>query len=353
MNAEQIELEAQFGREPWRDGQPVKIVHLTNSTGMRLSLMDVGATWLSCVVPVAGEGREVLLRAQNLQAHQEQTAYLGAVVGRYANRIYLGQFQLNDKTYQTTINNRKNSLHGGVNGFDKRRWQIESQTSQSVCFSLISDDGDQGYPGRLIVKVAYQLTDDHQVQIKYWAQGDQDCPVNLTNHAYFNLAAKPSKHIFDHQLQLDAQHYLPVTQELIPTGEWRKVRGSSFDFEIAKKIGQDFLTDSQQEITQGYDHAFILNPEKTDGLSDIATLIAPDKSLCMRVKTTKPSIQVYTGNFLSGIAGYDGVYQANAGIALETQYVPDGPNQTNFAYGYVLLEAHKTYQHSTCYQFQF
>ena len=177
--------------EPWHDGKPAKVIHLTNNNGMSVSVMDVGATWLSCRLPIGNEPhtgfREVLLRSLNMTEHKQQQAYLGAVVGRFANRIKDGQFSLGERVYTVVNNEGRNSLHGGGDGFDKRRWKVRNQTEQAVTFTLFSVDGDQGYPGNSDVSVTYTLTEQNRVQILYQATCDQDCPVNLTNHAYFNL----------------------------------------------------------------------------------------------------------------------------------------------------------------------
>ncbi|MFV0576758.1 MAG: galactose-1-epimerase [Vibrio sp.] len=349
------QIDEQMLSKEWLDGQHVKLVHLKNKNGMTASFMDVGATWLSCTVPVNGEQREVLLRAKNMQAHLEQTAFLGAVVGRYGNRIAKGKFELNGKPYSLTINNGENSLHGGVDGFDKRRWIIESYSQHAVCFELISEDGDQGYPGNLAVKVTYTLTDDNQVEIDYWAHCDQDCPVNLTNHAYFNLAGEDSAVCgLKQNLQLAANHIVPIGADLIPTGEWTEVADTCFDFRTSKPIQQDFIVGRQQALASGYDHAFVFDKalfNESNTAVEVGRLEAEDQSLAMVIKTTKPAIQFYSGNFLEGIDGLSGTYANHAGVALETQYLPDGPNQLQWEYGYELLKAGDIYQHKTCYQF--
>ena len=211
MNTYFEQLEQAMAQTPSFDGQPAKLVHLTNSHGMTVSFMDMGATWLSCTLPVNGDQREILLRSANMAEHMKQDAYFGSIVGRYANRIAKGQFTIDGQRYQLGINNGENSLHGGLEGFDKRRWAIVEQDDQQVAFALHSADGDQGYPGNLDVKVVYTLTDDNELHIAYQALTDQSCPVNLTNHAYFNLAGEASEaKSLDHTLQLKTRHYLPT-----------------------------------------------------------------------------------------------------------------------------------------------
>lgn len=348
------QLEQDMASTPSFDGQLAKLVHLKNSNGMSASFMDIGATWLSCSIPVNEEDREVLLRSPNMAEHMEQSAYFGAIVGRFANRIAKGQFELEGKRYQLGVNNGENSLHGGVEGFDKKRWSIVEQSAQKVVFTLHTKDGEQGYPGNLAVKVTYSLTDDNQVSISYEATTDKTCPVNLTNHAYFNLAGEASgSKSLDHVLQLSSGHYLPTDQGLIPTGEIKAVKDTSFDFSQAKLIGRDFLTESDQKIAGGYDHAFVFQQEVTDGESTAAILISPNKDLTMRVKTTKPAVQFYSGNFLAGTPGKSTHYELYDGLALETQYLPDGPNKPEWGSKRGILTPEETYQHQTVYQFEF
>lgn len=354
MNTNLQQLEQSMGQTSSFDGKPAQLIELTNCHGMSVVFMDIGATWLSCTLPVSGELREVLLRSPNMVEHMQQGAYFGAVVGRFANRIAKGQFELEGKQYQLGINNGENSLHGGLEGFDKRRWSVVEQDSQHVVFRLYSPDGDQGYPGNLDVQVTYTLTDDNALQIAYLASCDQSCPVNLTNHAYFNLAGEASRaKSLDHHLQLMADAYLPTDAGLIPTGELKPVSGTSFDFTYAKAIGRDFLTEPDQKTAGGYDHAFVFRPEVTDGSAVAAVLTAPEKDVVMKVKTTKPAVQLYSGNFLSGTPGKSKEYDLYDGLCLETQYFPDGPNKPQWGVNRGVLTQGESYQHQTIYQFEF
>lgn len=348
------QLEQAMAQMPSFDGQTANLIHLTNANGMTASFMDIGATWLSCTLPVNGENREVLLRSPNMVEHMKQDAYFGSIVGRFANRIAKGQFEIDGEKYQLGINNGENSLHGGWDGFDKRRWTVVKQQTQQVVFALHSPDGDQGYPGNLDVKVTYMLTNENQLAINYEAHSDKACPVNLTNHAYFNLAGEASSaKSLEHTLQLNAGHYLPTDAELIPTGEQKPVSGTSFDFTEPKLIGQEFLAEQDQKTAGGYDHAFVFMPEVTDGVSVAAVLIAPKEDVVMKVKTTKPAIQFYSGNFLAGTPGASKTYERYDGLALETQYFPDGPNQPQWGLNRGMLSAGDGYQHQTTYQFEF
>ncbi len=354
MNAIFEQLEDAMAQTPSFDGQSAKLFHLTNVNGMTVSFMDIGATWLSCTLPIKKEHREVLLRSESMAEHMKQEAYLGAIVGRFANRIANGQFTIDGKSYQLDINNGDNALHGGLQGFDKRRWAVEEYNAQQVVFTLYSEDGDQGYPGNLEAKVTYTLTDDNELDIAYDVSCDKTCPVNLTNHAYFNLAGEGNAaNGLEHALQLHASHYLPTDAGLIPTGEQKPVTGTSFDFTELKRVGQEFLTEQDQKIAGGYDHAFVFKPEVTDGESVAAVLIAPQEDVVMRVKTTKPAIQFYSGNFLAGTVGASKVYQPYDGLALETQYFPDGPNKPEWGLNNGVLSSGGCYQHKTVYQFEF
>lgn len=348
---------------PAWDGESANLVHLTNAHGMSVTLMDIGATWLSCQLPLNGQRREVLLRAYDMAAHQAQTAYLGAIVGRFANRIAHGRFTLDGHDYQIDTqqsgenhesddNNGEHALHGGEEGFDRRRWQMTQPHAQQVVFTLQSTAGDQGFPGNLDVQVSYTLSDDNALHIDYRATTDTLCPVNLTNHAYFNLAGEGSSaSVLDHALQLAANAYLPTDSGLIPTGEQKSVQGTSFDFRQAKQIGADFLQDADQQLAGGYDHAFILDTDRTDGVTPVATLIAPNADVTLTVATTKPALQVYSGNFLAGTHGASGTYQNYAGVALESEYFPDAPNHPEWQMG--ILAPDDIYQHQTVYRFEF
>ncbi|USD33082.1 MULTISPECIES: galactose-1-epimerase [Vibrio] len=347
-------LERTMGQAPSFDGKPAQLIQLTNRFGMSVVFMDIGATWLSCTLPINGESREVLLRSPNMAEHMLQSAYFGSIVGRFANRIGKGQFDINEQSFQLGINNGENSLHGGLDGFDKRRWAVAEYDGQHVVFSLHSPDGDQGYPGNLDVKVTYTLTDDNELVIAYAASTDQACPVNLTNHAYFNLAGEASAFkSLDHHLKLNANAYLPTDSGLIPTGEIQAVEGTSFDFTQSKKIGCEFLTEPDQKMAGGYDHAFVFRSDVTDGSEIAAELVAPEKDVVMKIKTTKPAVQFYSGNFLAGTPGASKTYQLYDGLALETQFFPDGPNKPEWGVNRGVLTPGGSYQHRTVYQFEF
>ncbi|WP_439287041.1 galactose-1-epimerase [Lonepinella sp. BR2357] len=334
------------------DKHALQLVTLTNQQGMRVQFIDWGATWVSCVVPVGDEKREVLLGCK-LEDYAKQGVYFGATIGRYANRIANSQFDYQGQTIKLTANQGSHQLHGGPIGFDKRRWQIE-QTEEKcgengVIFSLTSPDGEQGFVGTVKVQAIYRLTDDNALIAEFKAISDQDTPLNLTNHAYFNLYhAEQGSDIREHLLQLNAAQFVPVDSQGIPNAPLKSVQHTSFDFRQAKAIKQDFLQDEQQ-LTKGYDHAFLLGTghEKTG-----AILTAPDGSLRLTLTTSQPALQVYTGNYLQGTptrAG--GEYADYTGIALETQALPDTPNHPEWWQYGGMVKAGETYQQWTRFQF--
>jgi aldose 1-epimerase len=339
------------------DGRPAQLFELQNKYGMRIVLMDIGAAWLSCKVPVEGECREVLLGQSNMTDFQQQQSYMGVTVGRVANRIAKGQFSIAGTAYQVDINQAGNTLHGGITGFDKRRWTAidnrdENNVENSIEFELVSPDGDQGFPGELTVKVKYQLTDDNAVVISYSGNTTQATPINLTNHAYFNLLGTDSGQLaLTHSLSINSDAFVPTNEVGIPTGEWLNVKGSNFDFTTEKRIDQDFMLDTQQQGAKGYDHAFVLAKSCLQGAL-AATLTSPDNLISLNVFTSKPAIQVYSGNWLAGTPNrMGGEYQDYAGIALETQFVPDALNHPDWDHPSTILQPEAMYQQQTRYQF--
>jgi len=329
------------------DGQPWRITTLRNSNGMIATFMDWGATWLSARVPMNdGSVREALLGCATPSDYLHQSAYLGATVGRYANRIASAQFKLNGVTWALAANQGEHQLHGGPGGFSNRRWQIVCQSDSEVEYHLDSPDGDQGFPGELMVSLRYHLDDDNTLSIYYQATVDQPCPVNLTNHAYFNLDAVHGD-VRQHRLQLNADYYLPVDSEGIPSAPLRDVSGNSFDFRQPKVVAQDFLQDHDQQQVKGYDHAFLLkNNQQT-----AAELWSADGQLQLRVFTSAPALQFYSGNYLAGTpAREQDTYQDYQGIALESEFLPDSPNHPEWPQPDCWLQPGESYQSVTRYQ---
>ncbi|HCH38827.1 MAG TPA: galactose-1-epimerase, partial [Enterobacter sp.] len=297
-----------------------------------------------------GSVRETLLGCASPEQYVEQTAFLGASVGRYANRIAKSRFELDGVRYDLLPSQGENQLHGGPDGFDKRRWRIVQQNDGEALLALDSPDGDQGYPGNCSTSVHYRLTEDNRIAITYRATVDKPCPVNLTNHAYFNLDGDCSD-VRNHRLQLLAQRYLPVDEMGIPHEGLKAVAGTSFDFRTTKAIAQDFLVDDHQRKVNGYDHAFLLDAQG-DLSQPAAHLWSADEKLQMTVYTTAPALQFYSGNFLEGTpAREDGEYRAWQGLALESEFLPDSPNHGEWPQPDCILRPGEEYISVTEYHF--
>lgn len=341
------------------DQRDIILSTISNNNGMSITLMDWGATWLDCQVPlVDGSLREVLLGCQKRADYFTQQVYLGASVGRYANRIANASYCFAERAVQLSANQGgQHLLHGGIDGFDKRRWQLKNYTDNSVTFSLFSADGDQGFPGNLQVEAKFVLNDDNSVEICYRANCDKNSPVNLTNHAYFNLNGYRSD-VRTHKLFIDAEQYLPVDNSGIPQDGLKPVVKSGFDFRNLKMIAQDFLKDDDQKLTKGYDHSFLLNQHslsKLTGIQAQVVLCSEDEKLQLEVTTNQPCVQIYTGNYLAGTPDREGgLYEDNQGIAIESQTLPDSPNHPEWKYiqSYNgMLDPNETYLSQTIFKF--
>jgi aldose 1-epimerase len=330
------------------DGQAITEYTLTNANGMQLSIINYGGTITKLTAPdKAGKFGDVVLGYESLDGYlQKANPYFGALIGRYGNRIAHGKFTLDGKTYTLATNNNGNSLHGGNKGFDKVVWTAEKQGDNSLKLTYHSKDGEEGYPGNLDVTVVYTLTADNSVKIDYTATTDKATPVNLTNHAYYNLSAGMDSTILDNELQINANKYTPVDSLLIPTGQIADVKGTPFDFTTSKPIGRDIA-----QVKGGYDHNWVLN-KSGNSLEKIATLYDPKSGRVMEVSTTEPGLQFYTGNFLDGtLTNTKGgaKYVQHAALCLETQHFPDSPNHPNFPN--TILKPGETYKTSTVYKF--
>ena len=308
------------------DGQPYRVITLRNANGVVVTLMDWGATLLSARIPMKdGSVREALLGCASPEQYTEQAAFLGASIGRYANRIANSSYTLDGKTVELAPSQGQHQLHGGPEGFDKRRWAIASQNPTEAVFILTSPDGDQGYSGELQAKATYRLTEDNRISIEYRASVDKACPVNLTNHVYFNLDGNQTD-VRNHKLQLLADAYLPVDESGIPHDGLKDVANTSFDFREPKTVAQDFLSDDDQKKVKGYDHAFLLQA-KGDASKVVANVWSEDEKLQMAVYTSAPAIQFYSGNYLDGtLSRSPQPYAAWQGLALESEFLPDSPN---------------------------
>lgn len=337
------------------DGQSVDLYTLTNAHGLEAKITNYGGIVVSLRVPDrAGAFDDVVLGFDNLEAYLKSTPHFGALIGRFGNRIAKGRFTLNGVEYKLAINNGENSLHGGVKGFDKVVWNAKARKTMNgpaLELTYLSRDGEEGYPGNLSVKVIYTLTNYDELKIDYFAATDKDTVVNLTHHSYFNLAGQGNGDILNHRLSIGANYFTPVDAGLIPTGEFRNVKGTPFDFmgqaTIGSRINQD---DEQLKLGHGYDHNFVLNG-KTGQLQQVATVVEDTTGRMMEVWTTEPGMQFYTGNFLDGtITGKGGkVYQRRYGFCLETQHYPDSPNQPKFPS--TVLKKGRRYRSTTSYRF--
>ena len=311
---------------------------LTNNKGVRVSITNYGGAITSIMAPDRnGVFGDVVLGYDTIEEYMRNPRYLGALIGRHANRIAGGRFSLNDVQYQLTQNNGANHLHGGVRGFDKRIWKV-SETPSGLHLEYFSADGEENYPGNLAVAVDYSLNDENELRIEYHATTDKDTIVNLTNHSYFNLAGTGD--ILGHQLMLHAGSYTPISDDLIPTGEIRPVDGTTMDFRTRRAIANG-----------GYDHNFVLDDWDHGSIRSVAQLRDPKSGRVMEVLTTQPGIQFYSGNFLDGsLIGKGGVaYHKYAGLCLETQHFPDSPNHADFPS--TVLRPGETYFEVAIYKF--
>jgi aldose 1-epimerase len=327
-----------FGIGP--GGEEVYLYTITNSNGVEMSITNFGGAITSIKVPDRnGIFGDVVLGYDTLDEYVKNPRYLGALIGRHANRIDHGRFTLNGVEYQLAQNNGANHLHGGTKGFDKRVWNA-TETANGLHLEYVSKDGEENYPGNLNVIVDYSLNDDHELRIEYRATADKDTIVNLTNHSYFNLGGQGHGTILDHELILHAGSFTPVSEELIPTGEILSVEGSPMDFRTQRVISNG-----------GYDHNFVLDDWKHEFIRSVARLSDPNSGRVMEVFTTQPGMQFYSGNFLDGsLVGKSGVrYQKYAALCLETQHYPDAPNHPNFPS--TVLRVGETYHETTIYKF--
>jgi len=350
----QTVMQAPFGTTS--DGEAVEVYTLTNANGVEVRAITYGGIIVSLRVPDKdGQLGDVVLGYDTLDGYlTNNSPYLGALIGRFGNRIGKGTFTLDEQTYSLAVNNGPNHLHGGLKGFDKVVWQAESfddEEGVGVVFTYTSADGEEGYPGTLSVRVTYTLTGQDALIVAYHATTDKATPINLTQHTYFNLAGPGTKDILGHQLTLHADRFTPVDSTMIPTGELRNVAGTPFDFTQPTAIGARIDQQEEQLIwAGGYDHNFVLNPG-TDSLALAARVYEPTTGRVLEIHTTEPGVQFYTGNFLDGsITGKGGhVYEHRYGFCLETQHYPDSPNQPNFPT--TILRPGSAYRSRTVFSF--
>lgn len=342
-----------FGTTP--AGQEVRVFTLTNRHGLRAKVCDYGALLVGMEVPDRG-GRlaDIAHGFDTLEGWLVNGPYFGATIGRFGNRIQSGRFTLEGRTHTLATNNDPGGipchLHGGLIGFDKIVWQVVAASGNSVTLTHISPDGDEGYPGTLTATVTYTLTDDDELSWQAEATADAATVVNLVHHSYWNLSGDPRTTILDHELTLAADHYLPTTAGLIPTGEIAPVAGTPMDFTkprvIGDRLGEDF---EALRLGNGYDHCWVLRP---GGGVDLAARVRDPKSgRVMEVLTDQPGIQFYDASFLDGVTpGKGGVaYASRSALCLETEGFPDAPNQPDFPS--CVLRPGETYRHTLVHRF--
>jgi aldose 1-epimerase len=332
MNAATKMTSTDFGTTP--DGVTARIFTLTNKNGLEARITNYGGIVVSLKTPDRnGAMGDIVLGFDALAGYiSSPSPYLGALIGRYGNRIGHARFILDGVEYKLAANNGENSLHGGTHGFNQKIWTARELPDGGLELNYLSKDGEEGYPGNLKVVVVYRLTDANELKIDYSGTTDKDTVLNLTNHSYFNLKGEGHGDILGHLVTLNANRFTPVDAGLIPTGELRSVSGTPFDFTKSTAIGARIeQNDEQLKLGKGYDHNWVLNNGgKALGLA--ARVVEPSSGRVMEVYTTQPGVQFYTGNFLDGtIKGKGGkAYQQRYGFCLETQHFPDSPNKPKF-----------------------
>lgn len=341
------EFQLAIQKEPYgttSDGQEITQYLLSNDKGMSVNIINYGAIVTAVYLPDRdGKSENITLGFDTLEEYEKKGPYFGAICGRYANRIADGKFTLEGKEYQLAQNIPPSHLHGGEKGFDKKVWAAEGYSDENevgVRLSYVSPDGEEGYPGKLVLKVDYSLNNDNELKIDYTATSDQATPINVTNHCYWNLSGKGD--ILDHELVLNCDRYLPVSEIAIPTGELATVKETPMDFTSAHKIGERI-----EQVKGGYDHCWVVNPSEKQP-AYCARAKDPQSGRVMEIYTTEPGVQFYTGNFLDGSAASGG-HQKHAGFCLETQHFPNSPNQPEFPN--TILKPGEVYKQTTIHKF--
>lgn len=332
-------------------GEAATLYSFANKNGVVMEVSDFGATLFSLLVPDKdGKLRDVVLGYETASDYEGPAGtFFGAAVGRNANRIGNAAYTLNGKSYTLAKNNGENNLHSGLDFYSFRIWEVKHVAENSITFSLYSPDGDQGYPGELVMEVTYTLTDDNAVKIDYYGVPKEDTIINMTNHSYFNLDGHASPTMLEQVVWVDADAFTPTDEASIPTGEIVSVEGTPMDFRTPKTVGRDIEEDYEALIFgQGYDHNWVLN--NRGQLAKVAQLSSKTSGIIMEVYTDLPGVQIYTGNFIPEEQGKAGVmYGRRQGICFETQYFPDAINHANFAQP--VCKAGEVYRTTTIYKF--
>ncbi|OUL25298.1 aldose epimerase family protein [Nostoc sp. 106C] len=310
------------------DNLPIYLFTFTNRKGEQVKITNYGGivtAWNAA--DKNGNQSSIVIGYKNLDTYLAQPPYFGALIGRFANRIAKGKFQIEGQTYSLAVNNGENHLHGGNKGFDKVVWDAEiiNNDLPTLLLSYLSKDGEEGYPGNLKVTVRYTFTDDNELKIEYNAETDKPTPINLTNHSYFNLTGDVSNSILNHTLMIDADNYTPIDSNMIPTGEIKSVTGTAFDFKKAEKIG------ARINEVGGFDHNYVLN-KKDSFETPIAILNDELSGRKLEVFTDQPGMQFYSGNMLNGTFKTDAgkAIEQHTALCLETQHFPNSPNEPGF-----------------------
>lgn len=336
-----------FGKT--QTGQEAQLFTCTNKNGLVLKLTDYGATVVAVETPDrSGKRANINLGFDNVRGFEGDHPYFGATVGRFANRIAKARFTLDGKEYTLAANNGPNHLHGGLKGFNRVMWraeEVKTGDEVGVRFSYLSPDGEEGYPGNLKVTALYTLNNDNELKMEFTATTDKATVLNLTNHNYWNLSGAYTGSIYDHVLMIAADKYVPTDETLIPTGGTASVQGTPLDFTTPKPIGQDIRKIDTDPV--GYDHCYVLRSQ-SGTLALAARVKDPDTGRVMEVYTTQPGMQLYTGNFLTGKEAEGGARQHHA-FCLETQHLPDSPNQKDFPS--TVLRPGETFKETTVHKF--
>jgi aldose 1-epimerase len=338
-----------------KDGQAVELYTLHNANGLAARVITYGAIIYSFDVPDRnGRFANVTINRQTVSDYEKKSACFGALLGRYANRIGGAQFTIEGKKFSLPSNNGQNHIHGGNRGFDKRVWKAEAIQGKDfvgVKLEYVSKDGEEGYPGTLDCTVVYTLNNENEWKMDYTAKTDKPTHVNMSNHAYWNLAGAQSGNVLEQLLTLNADKSLVVDEGLIPTGEMAMVEGTPLDFRSPHAIGERIGQIKEKQFNSGYDHCFVLNHRTPGDLTFCAKLKDPKSGRTMEVFTTQPGVQVYSANFpagaFEGLNGYS--YPRNCGVALETQHFPDSPNKPGFPS--TLLRPGEIYHETTIHKF--
>ncbi|NQZ77066.1 MAG: galactose mutarotase [Ekhidna sp.] len=330
----------------------ISLYTLRNSNGLIAQITNYGARLVSLWVPDRADNMsDVVLGYGSIAEYEKEKNYYGATCGRYANRIAKGRFTLDGVEYKLAVNNGENHLHGGEVGFESVVWKVEEVSSTKIVLSYLSKHMEEGYPGNLTTRLTYELTEENELSIDYFAATDRATVLNLTHHSFFNLKGEGEGDILDHLLQINAAAFTPLSEGSIPTGEIFPLEGTPLDFQQLRKLGERIdAADEQLKIGNGYDHNYVLNGEP-GSLREVAELYEPDSGRSMKVLTAEPGMQLYTGNYLDGseIGKSGKPYLRRGGICLETQHFPNSPNVATFPS--VVLRPEEKYESKTIYKF--